>query len=121
MIKNTKVYPFARVDFYDTYAHIFFNKEVQQVLPEYSQQVINDVVNYFGKEKFILISERGLETKFNSEIIHTLNLSNMKALAIVSPDEESRRKELIKEQSFIKGSFAFFDTYEAAREWALTF
>jgi len=45
----------------------------------------------------------------------------MYALAVVSPEGSQRREELVVEQGYYKGSFAFFTSYKAAEEWVLTF
>ncbi len=120
-INNTKTYSFAQVTFYDTFVHCLFNEDLELVSKEKALEIVNAVNKFYGNQKYVLISERGLNTQFDSEIMESLDLHKMKGLAIVSPNGDERRQQLIKEQSYFEGSFAFFETFEAAKEWALTF
>ncbi|WP_028376660.1 hypothetical protein [Leeuwenhoekiella sp. MAR_2009_132] len=121
IIDNIRQYSFAKATYFDTYVRIEFNSDLKEVLVEQAQLLLKDMAAYYGGQKFVIISQRGLETNLDPEILKILNLSKVEGLAIVSPDAEERRKILIKEQSLFEGSFAYFETYEAAREWALTF
>ncbi|MDP5044086.1 MAG: hypothetical protein NWQ06_03795 [Leeuwenhoekiella sp.] len=120
-VNNTKTYSFAQITFYDKFAHCLFNKDHKVVSKEQALEIVTSVNKYYGNQSYVMISERGLNTEFNSEIIKSLELYKMKGLAIVSPDVDSRRKQLIEEQGYFEGSFAFFETFDAAKEWALTF
>ncbi|MGO4912838.1 hypothetical protein [Leeuwenhoekiella sp. W20_SRS_FM14] len=120
-IDNTRQYSFAKATYYDAYVRIQFDSDLKEVLLEQAQLLLKDIAAYYGSQKIVIISQRGLETNLDPEILKILNLSKVEGLAIVSPDAEERRKILIKEQSLFEGSFAYFETYEAAREWALTF
>ncbi len=121
MIVKSLKYPFGEFLFYDRYAYFKYFDEIDEVKEHYAQQILKDLESFYGSKKYVFISERGLNTRLNPEILKVLNLTKMKALAIVSPEGPSRREELIKEQEYFKGSFAFFTTYEAAKDWALTF
>ncbi len=121
MILKTLEYPFGKCYVYENYAHCIFFDSVLEVPAAYAKQVVKDLDETFGNKKYVLISERGLNTRVEPSILKLLNLARMKALAIVSPEAESRREELIQEQQFFKGSFAFFTNFEAAKDWALTF
>ncbi|PHR98034.1 MAG: hypothetical protein COA80_06195 [Leeuwenhoekiella sp.] len=107
--------------YYAKFIHFKFNEDLKEVVLEYSKQIFDDLENFYGSDKYVFISERGLETSLDPSFIKSLNLFKMKALAVVSPDAAERREELIKEQDHIKGSFAFFTSYEAAEHWARTF
>ena len=121
MLLKTINYPFGVAKYYAKFIHFKFNEDLKEVVLEYSKQIFDDLENFYGSDKYVFISERGLETSLGPSFIKSLNLSKMKALAVVSPDAAERREELIKEQDHIKGSFAFFTSYEAAEHWARTF
>jgi len=121
MIIETITYPFGIANFYKTFIHIKFNEDLEEVRLEYSKQLFKDVDAFYNSSKYVVISERGLNTAFNPLNMKSLNISKMEGLAVVSPEEVKRRDELILEQGYYKGSFAFFTNYEAAEEWARTF
>ena len=121
MILKTVTYPFGEAKYYAKFIHFKFDENLKEVLLENSKLIFKDVESYYGSEKYVFISERGLETGFKPQHIRSLNLSKMKGLAVVSSEGEERRKELVEEQGYFKGSFAFFSTYQAAEEWARTF
>lgn len=121
MILKTLEYPFGQCLVYEKYAHCKFFDSVRDVPAEYGKQIVKDLDETFGNKKYVLISERGLNTRVEPSVLKLLNLARMKALAIVSPEGEARREELVQEQQYFKGSFAFFTNFEAAKDWALTF
>ena len=114
MIIETITYPFGIANFYKTFIHIKFNEDLEEVRLEYSKQLFKDVDAFYNSSKYVVISERGLNTAFNPLNMKSLNISKMEGLAVVSPEEVKRRDELILEQGYYKGSFAFFTNYEAA-------
>lgn len=114
-------YPFGEVKYYKGFIHVKFNEDLDEVKLEFSKKIFKDLDAYYGSEKYVLISERNLNTSFDADLMKSLNLSKMKALAVVSDEGDIRREELIKEQGFFKGSFAYFTNYDAAEEWAKTF
>ena len=120
LLKNIN-YPFGEAKYYAKFIHFKFNEDLKEVLLENSKQIFADIEGFYGSDEYVFISERGLNTSLDPSFIKSLNLSKMKALAVVSPDVARRRDELIKEQNYIKGSFAFFTNYEAAEHWARTF
>ncbi|MBA82551.1 MULTISPECIES: hypothetical protein [unclassified Leeuwenhoekiella] len=121
MILKTLEYPFGKGLLYDRYVHFIYPDDIKEVTPEYARMILKDVDSFYGNQKYVFISERGLDTRLDPEMLKGLNLSKMKALAIVSPEGPSRMEELIKEQEVFKGSFAFFTNFDAAKDWALTF
>ena len=121
MLLKTISYPFGEAKYYEKFVHFKFDENLKEVLLENSKQIFNDLESFYGSEKYVFISERGLGTSLDPSFIKSINLSKMKALAVVSPDAEERRDELIKEQDYIKSSFAFFTSYDAAEHWARTF
>lgn len=121
MVEKIKTYSFGECLFYDSYAYLKYFSEIDEVKQAYGQEILIDLEDFYGTKKYVFISERGLSTRLNPEILKSLNLTKMKALAIVSPEGPDRMEELIKEQEYFKGSFAFFTSFEAAKNWALTF
>ncbi|MCC4211950.1 hypothetical protein [Leeuwenhoekiella parthenopeia] len=121
MLLKTITYSFGEAKYYAKFIHFKFNEDLKEVVLENSKQIFADVESFYGSDKYVFISERGLGTSLDPSFIKSLNLSKMKAVAVVSPDVAKRRDELIKEQNYIKGSFAFFTSYEAAEHWARTF
>ena len=121
MLLKTIPYPFGEAKYYPSFIHVKFREDLDVVELEYSKQIFKDIEAFYDGAKYVVISERGLNTSFDPINMKSLNLSKMQGLAVVSPEGAARRDELIVEQGYYKGSFAFFTTYKAAEEWALTF
>ena len=121
MVLKSNSYSFGEAKYFESFVHIKFNEDLDEVKLEYSKRIFKDIEAFYDGARYALISERGLATAFNPINMKSLNLSKMYALAVVSPEGSQRREELVVEQGYYKGSFAFFTTYKAAEEWVLTF
>ena len=72
MLLKTIAYPFGEAKYYAKFAHIKFNEDLKEVVLENSKSVLADIESFYGSQKYVLISERGLGTTLNPNFIKSL-------------------------------------------------
>ena len=82
-------------------------------------EVRNILTEYYMGNDFVLINQR-TNKMIVEPTFYKSALPNMKAVAVVAQDDELR-EHLYAEQKNWEKSFAFFNTLEDAKDWAVHF
>lgn len=82
-------------------------------------EVRNILTEYYMGNDFVLINQRTNKMMVEPTFYKSA-LPNMKAVAVVAEDDELR-EHLYAEQKNWEKSFAFFNTLEDAKDWAVHF
>ncbi len=107
---------FCSIELYEKYVIVTVNEGINLTLDKASV-IRKKLQSYYKNQEFLLISNRKNNHEVSYEIYKRGQLSNMKALAIVSKKKTERDKAIIEQKLFDK-SFAFFENLDEAKSWA---
>ena len=108
-------YGFATLELTEHYSFVNLKENCNMTLEQ-----SKDVLNHFGKRKYVIIVDRKEETTIDLKSYKLANPKQVIGIAIVSKAEKIF-DQLIKEQRLFKNSFAFFKTVAEAKDWAASF
>ena len=112
-------YGFATLELTEHYSFVNLKENCNMTL-EQSKDMLKDVLNHFGKRKYVIIVDRKEETTIDLKSYKLANPKQVIGIAIVSKAEKIF-DQLIKEQRLFKNSFAFFKTVDEAKDWDESF
>ncbi|SEK34176.1 hypothetical protein SAMN04487910_0298 [Aquimarina amphilecti] len=110
---------FCSIELFENYVIITVNEGVNLTLDK-ANIIRKKLRSYYKDQKFLLISNRENNHEVSDDIYKQGQLSNMKAIAIVSKKKTERDKAIIEQKLFDK-SFAFFENLEEAKSWAQSY
>ncbi len=118
LMKSIK-YSYGNLHLYEHYCHLDLGEATFLSLKQ-CQDVLADLDTFYKKRPHVIISDRKFTASVDTKSYKYVNHKRMVGIAVVTSNENAKQ-ELVKEQELYGGSFAFFKTVEAAKEWAGNF
>jgi len=114
-----KITEFYRMEFYDSYVVVEANSDIV-VNSAIAEKTIKTIIDHFNGRKFVIISNRKSHYTLLPDAYSPGIFKKVKGIAIVSKNEEVRKKAILEQEKF-DSSFAFFDNLDDAIHWAENF